>query len=223
VNFAGRECDIMKKTIYLFNSGQVSRKDNTICFETEKGKKYLPVENIREIMVFGEIDLNKKFLDFVSQKEITLHFFNYYGYYSGSFYPREHYNSGYMILKQAELYNDEEKRLELAKSFVSGAILNIEKVLSYYNGRGKNLESIINSINSLKDSLPGASDINILMSIEGNIRDKYYEAFDVILNDNDFKFEKRTRRPPKNKLNSLIRSEERRVGKECRSRWSPYH
>ena len=24
-------------------------------------------------------------------------------------------------------------------------------------------------------------------------------------------------------LNSLTRSEERRVGKECRSRWSPYH
>ena len=23
--------------------------------------------------------------------------------------------------------------------------------------------------------------------------------------------------------NSLLRSEERRVGKECRSRWSPYH
>ena len=25
------------------------------------------------------------------------------------------------------------------------------------------------------------------------------------------------------RLNDLIRSEERRVGKECRSRWSPYH
>ena len=24
-------------------------------------------------------------------------------------------------------------------------------------------------------------------------------------------------------LNALFRSEERRVGKECRSRWSPYH
>ena len=24
-------------------------------------------------------------------------------------------------------------------------------------------------------------------------------------------------------LNKLVRSEERRVGKECRSRWSPYH
>ena len=27
----------------------------------------------------------------------------------------------------------------------------------------------------------------------------------------------------KNKYNRLPRSEERRVGKECRSRWSPYH
>ena len=27
----------------------------------------------------------------------------------------------------------------------------------------------------------------------------------------------------KSKLDVLIRSEERRVGKECRSRWSPYH
>ena len=27
----------------------------------------------------------------------------------------------------------------------------------------------------------------------------------------------------KNELNELLRSEERRVGKECRSRWSPYH
>ena len=25
------------------------------------------------------------------------------------------------------------------------------------------------------------------------------------------------------KVYSLVRSEERRVGKECRSRWSPYH
>ena len=26
-----------------------------------------------------------------------------------------------------------------------------------------------------------------------------------------------------NRMNDYVRSEERRVGKECRSRWSPYH
>src|SRR3712207_9451966 len=29
--------------------------------------------------------------------------------------------------------------------------------------------------------------------------------------------------PPSDKLCFIARSEERRVGKECRSRWSPYH
>src|SRR3712207_1688320 len=28
---------------------------------------------------------------------------------------------------------------------------------------------------------------------------------------------------PPSKLDGIVRSEERRVGKECRSRWSPYH
>ena len=30
-------------------------------------------------------------------------------------------------------------------------------------------------------------------------------------------------RPPRNVIDAIPRSEERRVGKECRSRWSPYH
>src|SRR5215213_10493416 len=30
-------------------------------------------------------------------------------------------------------------------------------------------------------------------------------------------------RPGMDRLRDLVRSEERRVGKECRSRWSPYH
>src|SRR2546425_12933341 len=30
-------------------------------------------------------------------------------------------------------------------------------------------------------------------------------------------------RPPQNRFRHDVRSEERRVGKECRSRWSPYH
>jgi CRISPR-associated protein Cas1 len=42
------------------------------------------------------------------------------------------------------------------------------------------------------------------MAIEGNIREQYYYAFDVILNDKHFIFESRTKRPPKNRLNALI-------------------
>ncbi|MFZ7103595.1 MAG: type I-B CRISPR-associated endonuclease Cas1b [Peptococcaceae bacterium] len=194
----------MKKTIYIFSEGELRRKDNTLYFATEAGKKYLPVEDINEIMAFGEVAFNKSFLEFVSQKEILIHYFNYYGYYMGTFYPREHLNSGYMILKQAEHYLDEKKRLNIAKSFVWGAYKNIRQVLKYYQNRGKDLQGIINSMENQIASLEGCQDTGRLMAVEGHIREQYYKAFDSILQNKDFIFGERSRRPPRNPLNALI-------------------
>ncbi|SHM76414.1 CRISPR-associated endonuclease Cas1 [Caldanaerovirga acetigignens] len=42
------------------------------------------------------------------------------------------------------------------------------------------------------------------MAIEGNIRENYYSSFDRILEDPDFEFFKRSKRPPENNLNTLI-------------------
>jgi CRISPR-associated protein Cas1 len=195
---------VMKRTIYIFSDGELKRKENTLYFETEEGKKYIPVENTSEIFIFGEVTINKRLLEFLTESEVILHFFNYYGYYVGSFYPREHMNSGYMILKQAEHYLDETKRVALARKFVNGGVENIKKVLTYYQNRGKNLEDFIEKINSLSESLASCNSTDELMAIEGNIREQYYYAFDRILDNEHFIFEGRTRRPPKNRLNALI-------------------
>ncbi|MBT1279437.1 type I-B CRISPR-associated endonuclease Cas1b [Thermoanaerobacter sp. CM-CNRG TB177] len=194
----------MKKTIYIFSDGELKRKDSTLFSEGENGRKFIPVENTCEIMIFGEVTLNKRFLEFLTQSEIILHFFNHYGYYVGSYYPREHLNSGYMILKQAEHYNDESKRLYLAQKFVEGAYKNIRQVLKYYSNRGKNLEDAIYSIEKLGESVDSTSTINELMAIEGNIREYYYRTFDEIIQNPDFKFDFRSKRPPQNFLNTLI-------------------
>lgn len=194
----------MKRNFYIFNDGTLRRKDNTVAFESELGRKTLPIEDISEIFIFGQVDLNKAFLDYMSQKEIIIHFFNYYGYYTGSFYPREHLNSGYMILKQAEYYMDMDKRLAIASRIIDGSSKNMLNVIKYYIGRGKELESIQNSIDALVNRLSECKDINELMAIEGNIRETYYKAFDTIIENENFRFEQRTKRPPKNYLNALI-------------------
>lgn len=194
----------MKKTLYIFSNGKLARKDNTLCFETEEAKKYMPVEDTGEIMVFGEVDLNKKLLEFLSQKEIILHYFNHYGYYMGSFYPREHLNSGYVILKQAEHYLDDVRRMAIAREFVRGAAKNIRQVLKYYNSRGVNLEEVIGSVENLTAAVDGCGDQAALMALEGNIRDHYYKAFDRITGNEDFVFNERSRRPPRNYMNTLI-------------------
>jgi len=200
----GKKRTAMKKTIYIFSDGELKRKENTLYFETEKGRKYIPVENTSEIMVFGEVTLNKRFLEFLTQSEIIIHFFNHYGYYVGSFYPREHLNSGYMVLKQAEHYLDTEKRLTLARGFVEGAIENIKKVLAYYDNRGKEVGLYRERIDEIAKGLKGCGSNEELMAIEGNIREQYYRAFDRILDNEHFVFEGRTKRPPRNRLNALI-------------------
>ncbi len=196
---------MLKKSIYIFSSGEIKRKQNTVFYETREGKKkYLPVENIREILLFGEVSINKKALEFFTQNEIILHFFNHYDYYIGSYYPREHYNSGYMILKQAEFYNNYDKRLVLARKFVMGSVENSIKNLKYYNNRDSELDDEIQRIEILKTSLKNVESIDKLMAIEGNIKQVYYESFDKIIKNRDFVFVKRTKRPPKNFINSMI-------------------
>jgi CRISPR-associated protein Cas1 len=194
----------LQKTIYIFSNGSLHREGNTLCYETEEGKKFLPVEDIQEIMVFGEVDINKKLLEFLTQHEIVMHYFNYYDYYMGTFYPREHYNSGFVTLKQAETYLAEPRRLELAQAFVRGAVSNIEQVLKYYHKKGVPLGDILESLSRTEPVIDGCSDLPELMALEGNAREEYYKAFDLILANPDFSFDKRTRRPPQNNLNTLI-------------------
>ena len=194
----------MERTLQVFSNGTFHRKGNTLFFEGDHGNRYLPVESVREIVVHGEVDFNKRFLEFLSQKEIILHYFNHYGYYMGSFYPREHYNSGYMTLRQAEYYLDGARRFLVARSFVQGAAANILRVLRYYANRGKDISATIQDIEELERRTDLVNNVPELMAIEGNIRERYYQAFDTILDGTGFLFQKRSRRPPTNELNALI-------------------
>lgn len=194
----------MKKTFYVFTDGEFKRKDNTLFFESEQGRRYIPVEDVQEIHIFSEVSLNKRFLEFLTQKEIIVHFYNYHGYYVGTYYPREHMNSGYMILRQAEHYLDIERRVKIARSFVEGAAANMKEVLSYYNKRNKDVQVPLDNIADLLERIEDNMSIEALMAIEGNIRDAYYSAFNTIIDKNEFFFEGRNRRPPRDRINALI-------------------
>lgn len=194
----------MKKDIFIFNSGKLCRKNDTLMFDGEKGKKYIPVNDVESIYIFGEVDINKSLLEFMCTSKIMLHFYNYYEYYVGTFYPREYLNSGYVILKQSEAYLNYDKRVIIARSFIDGAVKNILQILKYYNRRQCALDAEIEEIDKLAVELQIQNTIENVMAIEGNVRQIYYSSFNKILNSDDFIFTVRTRRPPKDSINSLI-------------------
>jgi len=89
----------MKRDYYLLKSGRLRRKENTIYLETSDGKIPIPINDVNSILAFGELDVNSKLLVFLAQQKVPVHFFNYYGFYSGSFYPREYLVSGMLVVK----------------------------------------------------------------------------------------------------------------------------
>lgn len=198
----------MKKSYYLFNPGRLSRRDNTLKFVPvdengiEATPKYIPVESVSDLYCFGSLDANSALYNFLGKQQIAVHFFDYYEHYTGSFMPKEYLLAGKMQIEQTRHYSSKNKRLVIAQKFIEGAAFNILKNLRYYQSRGKDLEGAIDTIEGLSNNIQGTSEVSALMGIEGNIRQTYYDAFDIILND--FAMEGRSKQPPKNEVNALV-------------------
>jgi CRISPR-associated protein Cas1 len=198
----------MKKSYYLFNPGRLSRKDNTLKFipidedGNEGTPKYIPVETVDNLFAFGSLDANSAMFNFLGKEHISVHFFDYYEHYTGSFMPKDYLLAGKMLIAQANAYGNIKKRMAIAIKLIEAAAFNMVKNLRYYNNREKDTSGPIDKIESLALQLQNATDIQTLMGIEGNIRMSYYDAFDVIIND--FSMGNRTKQPPSNEVNAMV-------------------
>ncbi|MEJ8555400.1 type I-B CRISPR-associated endonuclease Cas1b [Tepidibacter sp. Z1-5] len=191
-------------TRYIMSVGELKRKDNSISFRNEKGNFYIPIESTKEIYCLNEVSINTKLLDFISRAGITIHFFNYYGHYSGSFYPKEQLISGKLTINQAKTYT--EKREIIAKSIVQGIADNIYEVLYHYYKHDK--KDVKLTLDWIKQDIPRYlenENINIkqILSVEGELWQRFYSCFKYFLPET-FVFNKRVKRPPDNPMNALI-------------------
>lgn len=107
-----------------------------------------------------------------------------------------------MQIEQTKHYLSKSKRQVIAQKLVEGASFNIIKNLKYYQSRGKEVQPYIDTISEFSGAIPETKAIDELMGIEGNIRQIYYDAFDVILND--FAMNGHSKQPPKNEVNALV-------------------
>lgn len=193
----------MGTTKYLVSMGELKRKDNSLCFRVKEKNVYLPVENIKELYIFNEISLNSKLLDFLSQNNIVVHFFNYYGNYSGTYYPKDQYISGRLLVKQVETYKT--RRMSVAIPIVIGILDNIHEIIYHYYKHGKKeTKEFLDYINKdLRIKISNSTNISELMSYEGELWQRFYSVFKYFLKE-DFIMNKRVKRPPDNPINALI-------------------
>lgn len=109
-------------------------------------------------------------------------------------------------IAQSLLYSDKQKRLQLAKKIIIAGTQNIKSNIQYYNRRydNINLSDNIKALSEFKELMNEADSIEHLMLTEARMRETYFSCFDSILHADGFKFERRSRRPPKNEVNAMI-------------------
>ena len=188
----------MKNPLYITSHGILLRKDNTLFFVKEDIKQQIPIHAISEINCHGKVTVKSGAASFLMKEGIVVNFFNKYGFYEGSLYPKIKLNSGLVVVKQSEHYLNHDKRIYIANEFVEGIKHNVLKTLKYYSKKGKELDEYIDNIE--KEEIKG--DISQIMSSEGRIWNNFYQSFNIILRK--FNFIKREIRPPTDEINSLL-------------------
>ena len=185
------------RKLYLTQSGTLERSQNTLIFSNEETKKRVPIQEVDAIYALGELSINSKLLNYLTQFQIPIYFFNYFGYFSGMYAPRKKAVSGKILIEQVKHYDDRQKRLSLAMSIVEGALHNMRKTLMQYNLPIERFDKFSNKIKECES-------IQKLLLQEGEIRSAYFKKFNDIIQNEEFTFVKRVRQPPDNFINTLI-------------------
>ena len=166
----------MKKVVYLYKSGNLKRKDNSLVLESKDKDDYIPIEQVDMIICFSEVSLNKRVLALLNKYEVSILFYNFYGNYIGRYAPKD-YKDGRVLVHQVDKY-------------LKASIKNMLSVLKYYRKKGKNLDELIRKLEDLVGMASDIETMNELMLIEANAKQTYYKMFDVVLENENFKFQK---------------------------------
>lgn len=191
--------------IHVISDGILSQREYTIIFENKDKKVYFPVENTKSINIYSNVIMNTNFFTTMNYKNVIVNIFDKSNRYIGKFIPQNTRKSSLTLLKQVSIYIDDNKRLEMAKNILTSGIYNLKSNLKYYNRRYKiDIKEKINKIEKIENKIRVCKNYSELLLSEARIREIYYSCFNEIIKDDNFKFIKRTKRPPKDELNCLI-------------------
>lgn len=196
----------VNKDYHLINEGILNKKDFNVLFENAEHHHYIPVEAVGCINIYSNITFGSDFFLFANRQKLEIAIFDKYGNKAGSFvHAARRYNMKVEIA-QIQLLNDPIRRLDAGKKLENANIHNMRSNLKYYSRRLDNqtLEENTQKLTEYLQQVNEAKDIDELLLIEARARQVYYQSFNCIIMNGRFTFTTRTKRPPKDPINSMI-------------------
>lgn len=194
-------------SLYLVQQGSILNKEQQrfIVKLPDQQRVEVPIHEVQRILVFGHVQLSTSVIEVCLNEHITVIFLSQLGDYKGHIYSEERID---LDVQFAQFRSRENFafRMTMARALVRGKILNAKQFLLRLNCK-RNLDIINDVISTLDDHLENiiqAEDIDSLLGYEGNSAARYFSAFGQLIVNKGFDFTIRSRRPPKDPVNSLL-------------------
>ncbi|MBN2093055.1 CRISPR-associated endonuclease Cas1 [candidate division KSB1 bacterium] len=164
----------------------------------------LPCEDVDHIMVFGNVQITTQALQKLLLRGIELAIFTFSGKLLGQLTPPETKNI-YLRVAQFEKYHDQQFCLEMSKNFVSQKIKCMQEILKRYEYSSPNTFSSdeLNKFDLFLSQAYQSEQIDSLRGFEGSATALYFQLFGRMLKS-PWKFNARSRRPPKDPVNAVL-------------------
>lgn len=188
---------------------------------TPKRKVRVPLIKVTQVVIYGDATLTSPAMAALLEQKVDICFCSHYGRFRGRLAPPMGKNS-LIRLEQHRAHNDPGRAFALAKGFVYGKLANMRTILLRAN-RKREDDEIAQAASSIKGVMeqveelerePGApppdpsdpqadSAYGSLLGLEGSGTARYFGVFGRLLKD-DWDFQGRTRRPPRDPVNALL-------------------
>jgi CRISPR-associated endonuclease Cas1 subtype I-B len=190
----------------LISDGILQQKNASLYFDTDTTDTHIPIESTDIINIYSDVIVDSGALDKMMKHNITVNVFDKYGEYIGAFIPNAPLKASCVTHEQLMVYYNDTQRLQLAKEFVLASIHNENIIIRYYNKQNHNkiYEQMLNHLQYIKSTIKNTDSLDKLLMLEAQARNAYYSCFDLFIKREEFQFETRTRRPPKNMVNALL-------------------
>ena len=193
--------------LYVIEQGaEITKQGNRLVvrkFRTEL--ESVPAFKVEQLILMGNIQITSQAIKFLLTEGIDTVFLTINGKYRGRLVSTFSKN---IDLRRIQFRKLEERPfvLELAKKFVLGKLSNYRILLRRYQkeNQKEEIEKAVHALRRMIDKITEVADLDSLRGIEGSGSAAYFSAVGHLIKVPDFRFEKRTRRPPRDPVNVLL-------------------
>jgi CRISP-associated protein Cas1 len=194
---------VFLRTLYLTEMGlSVKLANENIIIKSGDREEHIPFRKVHQIVALGRIHFSTPFLTHCLKRSIPVIFLSHRGHYMGrleSLFTQ----TGHMAYLQWKCAEDPAFRLKIASAILRGKLTNYVDFLK--SRRHKDSEVAV-ALGEIERALAGQiepCDVKECFGLEGHLTSVYYSAYSRLFKA-ELSFEKRSKHPPTDPVNSML-------------------